>query len=86
MYRLRRNRKPSYDHIHQRGILRPETLAAVRKVQVPPSNDELTDDFHSTVMSQYYVNKGLKVFGDLGSDAVLNEMKQVKSILISKIS
>ena len=48
----------------------------MRGVQQPPSHDELGGDFESTVLTQYHVSKGLRVFGDAGKEAVLKEMRQ----------
>ena len=78
--RLRPNRGASYEHLQQRGQLKKSTRDAVRKVQEPPRHNELGDDFHSTVLTQYHANKGLKLYGDAGKNAVLKEMKQLDNM------
>ena len=75
-HRLRSNRKPSFTHIQERGKLKQSTVDWVRGAQQPPSTNELEDDFHSTILTQYHVSKGLRIFGDAGKEAVLKEMRQ----------
>jgi Reverse transcriptase (RNA-dependent DNA polymerase)/Zinc knuckle len=46
-------------------------------VHGPPEQNRNLHDFENVVLTQYHVNKGLKVFGENGVKAVLAELKQL---------
>jgi len=49
----------------------------IRRVQRPSSVDELSDDFHLTVLTQYHMNKRLILYSEQEKDAVLKKFKQL---------
>ena len=42
----------------------------------------MNDDIVTTVLTQYHVSKGIKVFGEKGVDAVLAELKQLHDRMV----
>jgi hypothetical protein len=45
--------------------------------QKPRDYSHLYADLEHTVLTQYNVKKGLKIFGEAGADAIVKEMKQL---------
>ena len=42
----------------------------------------MTNDIVTTILTQYHVSKGLKIYGQDGIDAVLKEMKQIHDRMV----
>ena len=42
----------------------------------------ITNDIITTILTQYHISKGLKVFGKAGADAVLKELTQLHERLV----
>lgn len=53
-------------------------------VGVPDHHNVMTSDIVTTILTQYHVSKGLKIFGDEGVKAVLKELQQLHDILVIK--
>eukprot|EP00957_Ditylum_brightwellii_P001556 121820-Ditylum_brightwellii.AAC.1 len=59
------------------GLTDYARLHAVLHCQYGLSENILTNPMVATLLTQYHVSKGLKVFGQKGADAVLKELKQL---------
>ena len=46
------------------------------------NNNVMIDQGVTTIITQYHVSKGLKVFGDKGTDTVLTKLKQLHHGLV----
>ena len=51
-------------------------------LQTPDKHNFMTSDVVTTVLTQYHVSKGIKVFGQEGIDAVLKELKQLHDRMV----
>jgi hypothetical protein len=60
--------KQQYGERHAKHDLRPRR---------PRDYGHLHAMLEHTTMTQYTINKGLKVFGEAGTEAVLSELKQL---------
>ena len=57
-----------YSEIHHSGIA--------------DQDNYLTDNMVSTILTQYHVSKGLKIYGEKGVDTVLKELRQLHDRIV----
>jgi hypothetical protein len=83
-HNLRARRRRDHSHLHANHATSEEADAKIRDYihlhtelhcENGPSSNEMGDAITHTALSQYGVNKGLKMFGQDGSDAMLKELK-----------
>ena len=54
----------------------------IHNTGISTTENYLTPNVVSTVLSQYHISKGLKIFGGKGVGAVLKELRQLQEIMV----
>eukprot|EP00957_Ditylum_brightwellii_P124595 9496180-Ditylum_brightwellii.AAC.1 len=56
--------------------------AAIHHKGIADADNYLKGEMVSTILTQYHVSKGLKIFGKKGVDAVLKELRQLHDQMV----
>ena len=55
---------------------------AIHKTGIPDSENPMTSNLETMVLTQYHVSKGFKIYGKKGENAVLKELKQLHDRMV----
>ena len=59
-----------------------QIYAAIHKTGIPDNNNYMMSYLITTVLTQHHVSKGLKIYGDQGEKAVLQELQQLHDRMV----
>jgi len=77
-YNLRQRKTRNYSHLHNTlGEILTQKLRSEVKPKRPQDFAMLHNTLHGAILTQYSVKKGLEMFGEIGEEALVQELKQV---------
>ena len=56
--------------------------AAIHKTGIPDNKNYMTSNLATTMLTQYHLSKGLKIYGKKGENAILQELKQLHDQIV----